>query len=103
MVGPSIPAFNASVVAPRRIDLPTPKTAHNSMVTGIIPVMLCWIHTSISIKDSSKSAAQAGFPSFIRNMKPEITPIVSFSFNKRSTHSLIRNPYPVTAATGRKC
>jgi hypothetical protein len=103
MVGPSIPAFNDSLDAPRRIDLITLNSAHKSMVTGIIPIVFCWIHSSLPIKASSKSAARAGFPSFIRNMKPEITPFISFSCNKRSTHFLIHNPNPVMAATGRKC
>jgi hypothetical protein len=98
-----VPTFNASVVAPCHIDLLTPNSAHKSMVTGIIPILFCWIYSSLSTKASSKSVARAGFPSFLRNMKPEITPVVSFSFNKRSAYSLIRNPDPVTAATGRKC
>jgi hypothetical protein len=103
MVSQSIPAFKASAVAPHLIDLLTPNSAHKPIVKGVLSTAFCWIHSRCSTSASSNFAAHAALPSFFRNIHPETTPTASFSLSNRFTHSQIRNPDPVNAATGRKC
>jgi hypothetical protein len=76
--------FNASVVAPRLVDLRQPTTSHMSIVIGIKPSVFSCIQTSLSISGSSKSANFAGLPFFRQNEKTLCQSTLNLQFQDSS-------------------
>jgi hypothetical protein len=61
---PSMSIFKAAVMDPHPMDLRTSNYLDKSIVRGIMPSVLSWIHSNHSTKASSKSMDLARLPSF---------------------------------------